>query len=259
MQLIRLEGFSRAAVVPRLRGEGSPSDNVLTIAFIIAAAAVAAQAVTSFANAVALNRGIGALNADSDTSLWAWAGIGVEFTAAYTAALLAVLQPHHRARWLVLALVVAFLSADDMLQWHERASTLVTSIGPIDHAGRLIWPIIFLPALSCTFVLLLTSAARVRPRIAATIRLGLLLLVAAIGLEMTSPGFFQLGYGHGSVPYELEVVVEEGCELAGWLLIGVALQAQALDVVGALRAGAVQPARRELDSSRSFVAPSSRP
>jgi hypothetical protein len=40
----------------------------------------------------------------------------------------------------------------------------------------------------------------------------------AVALEATSPLLFS-AWGHGDLPYEFEVVLEEGLELGGWILI----------------------------------------
>jgi hypothetical protein len=45
-------------------------------------------------------------------------------------------------------------------------------------------------------------------------------------MEAATPVLFALGQGHGSIPYELESVVEEGLELGGFVLIATALAAQ---------------------------------
>lgn len=55
------------------------------------------------------------------------------------------------------------------------------------------------------------------------------LLVAAVALEALSPALFWLGFDHGDLVYELEVVAEEGAELGGWALIATACLAAAVD------------------------------
>ena len=49
--------------------------------------------------------------------------------------------------------------------------------------------------------------------------MGLALLAAAVVLEVCSAALIRAGFDRGSVLYELEVVLEEGAELAGWILI----------------------------------------
>jgi hypothetical protein len=51
------------------------------------------------------------------------------------------------------------------------------------------------------------------------VRGGLVALVVAVLLEGGSPLLFALGQGEGSIGYELEVAVEEGLEMTGWLWI----------------------------------------
>jgi hypothetical protein len=51
------------------------------------------------------------------------------------------------------------------------------------------------------------------------------MLVAAVGCEVASFGLVQVGLDKGTFAYELEVIVEEGLELAGWILIASGLLA----------------------------------
>jgi len=54
---------------------------------------------------------------------------------------------------------------------------------------------------------------------------GLGALVLAVLMEAATPVLFALGQGRGSIPYELESVIEEGLELGGFVLIATALAA----------------------------------
>ena len=53
----------------------------------------------------------------------------------------------------------------------------------------------------------------------------MLLLVLAVVAEILSTVLIADGHTTGSVPYTVEVAVEEGCELGGWILIASALVA----------------------------------
>ena len=55
------------------------------------------------------------------------------------------------------------------------------------------------------------------------------MLVAAVGCEVVSFGMVQIGLDRGTFAYELEVIVEEGLELAGWILIASGLMAGLVD------------------------------
>ena len=60
------------------------------------------------------------------------------------------------------------------------------------------------------------------------LRIGLFMLVAAVAAEEIAAVIVQEGQGHLSIAYNLEVVVEEGLELAGWMIIATGLLATAI-------------------------------
>jgi hypothetical protein len=126
----------------------------------------------------------------------------------------------------------AAVSFDDLIEVHERLSLLVTRLGADEdwHLARLFWPAVFLPA-PLGHVL---AALGPRPHAARTVPMrppprGV--FVVAIGLDITSPAVFWASFDHGDLVYELEVVAEEGTELAGWALIATVLIASALAIV----------------------------
>ncbi len=155
----------------------------------------------------------------------------VEAAAAAFAGVLAVLPRPVRWRMLALAALLAFLSADDILALHDRLS--IEQLGPIPHASRLVWPLVFGPILVLTGFLLVLAVRRAAVAVRQTVYAGLVSLVAAVVLEAATPILFALGFGHGSAPYELEVVVEEGLELAGFVRVATGLAALVVgDVAG---------------------------
>jgi hypothetical protein len=123
---------------------------------------------------------------------------------------------------------MALLSLDDLLAFHERVGELADRLGapPELHLARLLWPAVFFPLLAGLLWALWRLARESPPGPRRSLELGALFLVAAVALELASPVLFALGYGFGSVPYELEVVAEEGAELAGWILIASGLLAK---------------------------------
>jgi hypothetical protein len=54
------------------------------------------------------------------------------------------------------------------------------------------------------------------------------LLGAAVVLEVVSYALVRLGYGFRDWPFVIEILVEEGAELAGWILCAGALTAAAV-------------------------------
>lgn len=165
------------------------------------------------------------LDADDDGSAYSWIAVTATAAAALAAFLLAALLRERQRRFYPLAALVAFLSLDDMVQIHEDLGRLARIPG-VDYSERLVWPILYLPILVATFVLLETIARATTEPLRRLIRLGLALLVAAVVLEVAA---FALLVDDGltrlTAVYILEVAVEEAAELAGWIAIATALTA----------------------------------
>jgi hypothetical protein len=204
---------------------------ILRAGAVVTIAAVAVQSIAHLVNVKAYDLGVNLINVDSDTGLFAWAS---SVATAATAVLIGMLATHDRRRslWVgALAAAVLFLALDDMLAIHERVSELKTEIGGLEHASRLFWPLVYMPLLTAVFAGLWLLSGRIEPWPALTLRLALAALAAAIAMEMASPLLFELGFGHGSAPYELEAVAEEGLELGGWMLAGTAIAATLTETV----------------------------
>jgi hypothetical protein len=214
----------RAAVA---RDPDPRAERILRAGVWLAIAATAIQTVVHLANIVLLDRRFTLLDAESDISVWAWASTATEAAAAAFAALLAFAATRVAWRPLLLAGLLAFLSADDILALHERIA--IDQLGPIPHASRLIWPLVFGPILVLTGWLLFRGARDASPDVRRLTVTGLGALVLAVLMEAATPVLFALGQGHGSLPYELESVIEEGLELGGFVLIATALAAQVAD------------------------------
>jgi hypothetical protein len=183
----------------------------------LTALAVAVQSVAYVVNVAALDNYWDALNVDSDSGGGAWASSGLQFAAAVLMLLLWARSGVDRLL-LGLAAVIAFLSLDDLIQVHEHVSRLALKLHLWAHAGRLVWPAVFLPLLAASF-LGLWLIAQARLEVGRLIRGGLALLVLAIVLEIAAQGLFALDVGRLDAPFVAEVILEEGAELAGWGLI----------------------------------------
>jgi hypothetical protein len=200
----------------------------LRVGVALALALAAFQAAVHLINLVFFDLRIDMINADSDTGAFAWASSVATFCGALLLCLLAIMRPTRTWPLVALAGAVAFMSLDDMVGLHERVSGLGTTLGPIEHFARIFWPLVFMPLLAATFVGLFGVAAGLRDPSGRVLLAGLVLLVVAVALEMASPILFALGSDHGELAYELEVVLEEGAELAGWILISTGLAAALL-------------------------------
>lgn len=193
-------------------------ERTVWLTVLVAGIGAATLAVTHLLDFGLLGFSIHALNADADSSLWGWAGVATEIAAGVGAVQLALLS---KGRWrslAVLAVLVIFLSADDFLLLHERASNLGEFL-PVPHANRFVWPILFAPLLATVAVLLWCLSGDSPAGVKGLLRLGLVGLVLAVGLEMGSPILFALGFEHRTWPYEIEVAIEEALEFGSWLLI----------------------------------------
>jgi hypothetical protein len=166
---------------------------------------------------------VDSLSADRDAfSAFAWASSTATFGAAFAALLLYGITD--RARLLALALILAFLSLDDVVAGHERlAARAETTIGAPELSQRILWIVMFLPLIGAAFVLLAGLAKELGPRARRFVHIGLALLVFAIAAEASA--YLTKSYGHpdGSTYDSFEVVAEEGAELAASILIAAAL------------------------------------
>jgi hypothetical protein len=202
-------------------------DRLFGYVFPVAIGAVAIQAALHLGNAVVLDNRISSFDADHEGNLIAWAGSSAIFAAACSAGLLALVRARDRLLLGLLAAAVAFLSLDETAALHERIGQAgVRAFGlPDDDYGRLVWPVVWFPLLAGVVLGLWRLAKRARPAPRQAIRAGLALLVVAVAAELVWAAFPISGGEIGSAPDALAVSLEEGLELAGWLLVAAGLAA----------------------------------
>ncbi|MDP8976430.1 MAG: hypothetical protein M3N28_08735 [Actinomycetota bacterium] len=191
---------------------------ILRGAAFLAVAAVVVQSAAHLVDVVAFDLSVNLINVDSDTSAFTWASVVTEGTAAAMGLLMAATVAGPRGRLLLLSGLLAFFSLDDAVEIHERISSQASRFLDFPHSSRVFWPLVFLPLLSATFVLLWNLARHAHFPAGRAIRFGLVLLAAAVALEVASPLLIS-SWDHGDLAYELEVVIEEGLELGGWIMI----------------------------------------
>ena len=211
--------------------EGPPNPvvverNIISTAGWIAVVAVLVQSVAHLAN-IGFDADIMQLNADEEHNVFAWASSVSTFAAALFLFVPAVAAGKLDRVTAAMSGALTFLSLDDALSIHERiAERSVDVLDTEISLERVVWPVVYLPLLVFVFVILLRMA-RARPGPASTaLRLGLLLLVAAVVAELTSALYVE-DSDLGTWPDAREVTIEEGAELAGWILIAGALAARA--------------------------------
>jgi hypothetical protein len=205
---------------------------IVSTACWIAVAAAILQSVGHLTNFAFFDGDIEALNADGEQNVFSWASSMSTFAAGFFLFLPAVAAGALDRVTLGLVGAITFFSLDDALSIHERLAE--RSIEVLDaevSLQRIAWPIVYLPLLVFVFVMLWRMAQAKSGPMATALKVGLMLLVAAVVAEVTSALY--LGEGEeGTWPDVVEVTVEEGAELAGWILIAGALAARAYVLAG---------------------------
>jgi hypothetical protein len=185
-------------------------------------------ALTDLVDVLALNGRIAAFDADQDGGVWTWASVAAEAGGATLLAMLAATSVRWRA-YALTGLGLAFFSLDDAVLIHEK---LALALSFFPHSGRFIWPLLYLPLLVVLSVQLWRIAdAQEGTSVRALVRGGLIALAIAVVLEVGSTLLFVVDLGE-SLLYELEVVLEEGLEMVGWIWIGGALAVAVVQTLG---------------------------
>jgi hypothetical protein len=233
-QSAREDGSARLQLLNRLKTIAFPrtledermepvSEQVIAIGVTLSVVGVVLQTALHLTDILVFDRGVNIFDADEDYTVSAWASIVTTFTAAMGALLAGLVTRRWFFFWL--AALFAFFSLDDFVRAHERIGELGTVVGIEKdlELGRVIWPLLFLPVLAAGAALLWLAAREFSGRAAWLTHAGVLVLACAVVLEAASAGLFQLGYDHKSWLYEIEVILEEGAELVGWIWIATAL------------------------------------
>lgn len=158
----------------------------------------------------------------NELSIPAWFSSLMMFLAGVSVALLGLLlgrhRPRVRLRWLVLAAVLVFLSADEMASIHEYLSApLQRSLdlpGFLYYAWVIPYAVLALGVALVAVKLLATLPPRVRWRIVVA---GVIFVAGALGIE-TMGGAVAGAGGRESMPYRILITFEELAELCGMAL-----------------------------------------
>ncbi len=191
--------------------------------------AVAAVALQTFAHlgTVAFDADAAALNADEEHNAFAWASSMATFAAGFFLFVPAAAAGALDRVTLALVGALLFFSLDDAISFHERlAEKSIAVLGADVSLQRIAWPLVYLPALAFVFIMLWRMAER-----STAIKVGLGLLAAALVAEVTSALYVSEGDDE-SWAAAFEVVVEEGAELGGWVLVAGALATRAFELAG---------------------------
>jgi len=203
-------------------------DVVLSVGAVLAALGAALLILIHLGNAVFLDALV--LNANGEATVWTWASVVAAAAVAQGAILRAVFVRAGRRMFIALALSAGFLSLDDLTVLHESViGRVLPQLGLSDSWDSVLWPVLYLPVLGVTVLLLLVIARDSPARIRRFILAGLALLALAILLEIGSAPWS--GAEENTV-HTIEGGFEEAAELAGWILLAAAVLAGALrDVI----------------------------
>jgi hypothetical protein len=222
----------------------TPADRLvrrmLQIGIAVVIAGVLIQAASGLVDVLALDDKYNQLNPDGEGNAFSWASASATFVAGFVSILLGLTGRYGR-RVLVLGGILIFFSLDDTIRIHETGTyKAMAAITGVEH--RLLWPMLWLPLLATAFLVLWTTAARAAAPARNLIRIGLVLLVCSVGLEISALPIQPEGAEIATWPYALEVVLEEGAELAGWILIALGLMTLLIRAVAAAGAPTVEGA-----------------
>jgi hypothetical protein len=192
---------------------------LLTFGLRFAIGAALLQTVVHLLNAIFLQKR--ALNVNFEDNAFAWASTVATFSVAFVAIVRGAGLSRDRFRYALLAIIVAFLSLDDMVAIHEDIGTeAAAALGLRQSYDSVLWPVVYFPLLALGLFLLFTLARRARERPRRFIHVGLVLLALALAAEVLSGPWTG---GEEEWPHVIEGAFEEAAELAAWILVAAAL------------------------------------
>ena len=191
------------------------ADQLLRITAWLAILVAGVVIVGSLLNHFALDDAVPDLDAGQEDSFNNWVSVVATFSAGLAAALHALFFSERQRWFAALAAIFAFLSLDDLTKLHER---LGANIG-IDH----IETVIFAPVFGAAFLIAWALAREVPARVGRFLRGGLILLVAAVVVDLGASYTADLQEEGTDWPQATRIAVEEGFEVAGWIVVSAAL------------------------------------
>jgi hypothetical protein len=217
-----------------------------TAGAIAAVAAVVCQSALYLWNSFALDRPL--YDIGNARTFNAWAGDVSLAACAALAALLAVAARRNRGTAMALTPLLVFFAIDEGTEIHDTIAEQVANALGIHRFGPdFVWPFLYAPLLLLAGALILRIGRSAIGLSRGSFRVGLAALVVAVVAQLVW-GALENQVGYLSKGHILEIVVEEGGELGGWLMVGTGLAAAAVGarswsgspprlVTGRLRAG----------------------
>jgi hypothetical protein len=210
-------------MVARWRTHEGRAHAALALGVGLACTAALAANVAQIANDLAFDRRYWHLNADVDGNSFSWASALATAAVGAFAISLGRAVPHRRRVLFGVGAVVTFFAIDDVTGWHEDLGGAFELVGLPNVSG--VWFPVYMPLFAFVFLVLWSLRSEFE-RAGAYVRTGLLLLGVALAGEVGAAGFVPgVNRTEHGVLYTLEVGIEEGAELAGWILIAAGLAA----------------------------------
>jgi len=174
-----------------------------------------------------LERRIDDLDAEREANALAWLSTTASGVAAVAALLLALLLTSpRRVALLALAVGLAFVSLDEAVQIHERLGYRIGRhvLGASDETANRLQLVAIMPVLATVFLMVCLVARRARRDMRVCLLGGLAALLSAIVFEQAAGTLTNAWEREGTLwPDVLRVGLEEGSEVAGWVLIATGL------------------------------------
>jgi hypothetical protein len=225
----------------------SPSGRLLRATIWAAAGCVAIQTVVHAANA-ALG-GNDYLSVNGERNPVAWSHSALIFAAAFVCAVRAAAATERRRTFAALAAILVFLSLDEMLVVHERLAAEALELLELPAVwDSVLWPVLYLPLLGVLLAGLVNVARSTASNGGRFVLAGLGLLAGAVAVEVLAA---PLSTGENGA-HAVAGALEEGAELAGWLVLAGGLAALTLDEVAA---GPPKPRRAAPSAPRRTRSP----
>jgi hypothetical protein len=221
---------------------GASAERVILVGYALGAGLVAIQTVIGFVNAFGLDARHIQLDPDEENTVWAWLSVVATFSVAFAAFVLSTFVQRRNPAFVTLAVLACYLSLDDAVQLHERIGHRVGEAIGLDRYGdRILQPFLVLPVAAVVFVLVWRLTRDAARPIELQARVGLALLVCGLAAEAVAR---VAELDPPEAANYVEVMVEEGLELGGWVLIAAALTGSLLVYTGLGRDSVGSPEHR---------------
>ena len=189
-----------------------------TAGVVLACVAAGVQTILYLLDVYALDRSVAMFDVD-EGAVSTWASSSATFVVGFVALLLYFVDSTERMRGPALALACAYLSFDDTATVHETIGDKVTAALNLSGSYvQVVWPALYFPLLVAVAVMLLRLADE-SPVARRLVVAGLALLVVGVAMEVAGIALDKADVDKSSWLWTTEFMLEEGVELAGWILI----------------------------------------